>query len=280
MKTLRTTAYMFLCLVPLLSLPFVGLRYFRVPGLYPWFGLLYFAAIAVAAWLVGGRALAGRAAPAPQLALAGLLFLVPTLLHSLLWFGLGTPWDATPEENRMRYIVLVTDTVAITSGFFLLQRELADAGIRVSSTLALALAALAGVSYLFWNSFYVGIWVLRLRDGHHAPAGVAVGDILDALLFFACILTYAATLLFAVSLHRAQWISRGGAAAYVLCALTAIVLLVLRGLSYPDPTASATPWFVRPAFIIGIPAIPWVMPYFFGIRLLQRAAIETRTYLN
>ena len=34
---------------------------------------------------------------------------------------------------------------------------------------------------------------------------------------------------------------------------------------------TSTPWYVRPTFIVGIPAIPWIMPFLIGVVLLRRA---------
>ena len=53
-----------------------------------------------------------------------------------------------------------------------------------------------------------------------------------------------------------------------------LLLIVIKGLSYPDPTASSAPWYLNLAFIAGIPAVPWIMPYLFGVVLLRRAAEE------
>jgi hypothetical protein len=57
MNTVRRVSYVFLCVVPFLSFVVVGVRAFRVPGVYQAVGVAYFAAIAIAAWTlsVGGR---------------------------------------------------------------------------------------------------------------------------------------------------------------------------------------------------------------------------------
>jgi hypothetical protein len=61
----------------------------------------------------------------------------------------------------------------------------------------------------------------------------------------------------------------------VIANFVALLFIVLRGLSYPDPTASATPWYLRPGFIAGIPAVPWIMPFLLGVVLLRRAGHES-----
>ena len=55
-----------------------------------------------------------------------------------------------------------------------------------------------------------------------------------------------------------------------------LVLLVVRGVSFPELSGNTAPWYVRPGFIAGIPAIPWIMPCLLGVVLLRRAGSEHR----
>src|SRR5437764_1167937 len=130
MKTVRRVSYVFLCIVPFLNFPVVGLRILRVPGVYQAVGLAYFAAMAIAGWTLGARAILGGAERERRLALAGMLLIVPSTLMALLWVGLGPPWEATPVENRMRYLVLLIDSVVITGGFLVFKQALREAGER------------------------------------------------------------------------------------------------------------------------------------------------------
>ena len=50
--------------------------------------------------------------------------------------------------------------------------------------------------------------------------------------------------------------------------------LVIRGLHYPDPRSLSTPWYTSPGFVVGIPAVPFIMPFLFGVVLLRRADKE------
>jgi hypothetical protein len=54
----------------------------------------------------------------------------------------------------------------------------------------------------------------------------------------------------------------------------ALLFLVIRGLHYPDPRALSTPWYTSPGFVVGIPAVPFIMPVLFGVVLLRRAGEE------
>src|SRR5438045_8771108 len=76
------------------------------------------------------------------------------------------------------------------------------------------------------------------------------------MLFLAGVLYDIAAAAFAVSLRQARWIGRGAARAFMIISLVALLLLVIRGLHFPDPHALSTPWYTNPGFIVGIPAVP------------------------
>ena len=271
MTTARRVSYIFLCAIPFLNFAVVGMRAFRVPGIYQAAGVVYFAAIAIAAWILGARSIIASTERERRLALAGMLLLVPSTLMALLWVGLGPPWEATSTENRMRYLVLLIDSVAVTCGFVVFEQALREAGERFYSSLAIALAILAGAAYLVWNCFFLGLYVLKVRSGQTPAAFVSLSDSIDALIFIACVLTYLATLIFAVCMGRVGWLGRGATRAYVIANLLFLVLVLIKGMSYPDPTASSVPWYLNLGFIAGIPAVPWIMPYLLGVVLLRRA---------
>jgi hypothetical protein len=273
-STFGRLSYAFLCATPFVAIVAAAVRALRVPGLYQAIGGLLFAAIATAAWSLGARAMSGAHEGRQRLALAGGLLVMPFALVSLLWVGLATPWDATPAENVMRYFVLLAMSIAVAAGFVVLQHALSDAGERLYSTVGFAANMLAGGGYLVWTSVMLGYWAMRTHDTARSATIIPLVDAFDVLLFVASILTYAATAAFAASLRRAQWIRRGAARVYVTVNVMALLLLAVRGLSFPDPTASSTPWYFSAGFIIGIPAVPWIMPALLGAALLRRAGAE------
>jgi len=275
MNTVRRVSYVFLCIVPFLNFAVVGVRALRVPGVYQAAGVAYFAAMAVAAWTLGARGIIGSAERERRLALAGMLLIVPSSLMALLWVGLGPPWEATPTENRMRYLVLLVDSIAVTAGFAVFGQALQEAGERFYSTLGTALAILAGAAYLVWNCFFLGLYVLKARGGQTPAAFVSLSHSIDAVIFIACILTYLATMIFAACMGRVLWLGTGATRAYVIANLVFLLLIVIKGLSYPDPTASFVPWYLNLGFIAGIPAVPWIMPYLLGVVLLRRGTHES-----
>ena len=274
MNTVRRVSYVFLCIVPFLSFVVVGVRAFRVPGVYQAVGVAYFAAIAIAAWTLGTRAIRGDGQDRRLLGLAGTLLITPFALVALLWVGLGGPWQATAAENQMRYLVLIVMATAIAGGFVVLREALSQAGERFYATLGFAAIMLSGPLYLIWNTFAFGVFFAKEHAGEVPQALHSLGDIFDVLLFVAGFLTYLATVAFAASLGRVQWLGRKATLAFMIMNGIALLFLVIRGLHYPDPRALSTPWYTSPGFIVGIPAVPFIMPFLLGVVLLRRAGEE------
>jgi hypothetical protein len=274
MNTARRVSYVFLCVVPFLNFAVVGVRAFRVPGVYQAVGIAYFAAIAIAAWTLGARAIRADAQDRRLLGLAGTLLITPFALIALLWVGLGPPWQANAAENQMRYLVLIVMATAIAGGFVVLREALSEAGERFYATLGFAAIMLSGPLYLIWNTFEFGAAFGKEHAGQVPTAIVSLGDVFDLVLFVAGFLTYLATVAFAASLGRVQWLGRGATRAFMIVTGVALLFLVIRGLQFPDPRALSTPWYTSPGFVVGIPAVPFIMPFLFGVVLLRRAGEE------
>jgi hypothetical protein len=130
---------------------------------------------------------------------------------------------------------------------------------------------LAGAAYLVWLSFQAGAWSSRTRTGETPSVYRLLNDALDTLLFVACALTYLATASFAAAYGRVRWLGRTTSTAFGLISLFAFVLIAMRGVAFPDPAAGAAPWYTRPGFIAGIPAVPWIVPHLLGAIALRRA---------
>ena len=274
MNTVRRVSFVFLCIVPFLSFVVVGVRAFRVPGVYQAVGVAYFAAIAMAAWTLSAGAIRADVQGRRLLGLAGTLLVTPFALVALLWVGLGPPWQATAAENQMRYLVLIVMATAIAGGFVVLREALSEAGERFYSTLGFAAIMLSGPLYLIWNTFAFGVFFAKEHTGQVPPALVSLNDVFDLLLFVAGFLTYLATVAFAASLGRVQLLGRRATRAFMIVTGVALLFLVIRGLHYPDPRALSAPWYTSPGFVVGIPAVPFIMPFLFGVVLLRHAGEE------
>jgi hypothetical protein len=236
-------------------------------------GGVLFAVIVIAAWILGARTIASGAAGRRTLALAGALLIVPWAIISLLWVGLGAPFQATAPEDHMRFLVLLANAAIVASAFVALKEELYDAGERFYSTVGFAASIPAGAAYLVSISMSVAFSVAELPD-KQAPFVGLLGELYSALEFVACVLTYIATAAFAASLGQARWLGRGAARAYVTVSMALVLLLVMRGVSYPEISATTAPWYTRPGVIAGIPAVPWIMSCLLGAVLLRRAGDE------
>jgi hypothetical protein len=270
MNIVRRISYIFLCALPFLDLIIVGVRALRIPGVYQVVGGVLFAVILIAAWILGARVIASAATGKRRLALAGSLLIAPWAIVSLLWVGLGAPFQATLTENHMRFLVLLASSIIVPSAFVALKQELYQAGERFYSTVGFAASIPAGVGYFVCVSMSVAQTMTRL-SGDKAPLPAFLDNLYSVLEFVAVILTYVATAAFAASLAEARWLRRGAARAYVIACMVLLLLLVMGGLSYPELSASTAPWYVRPGFIARIPAIPWIMPGLLGVVLLRRA---------
>lgn len=270
-QALRRIAYRFLCTAPVIIFPLASARPLRVPIIHVTGGLLLFGAIALSTVTLARPTKASSDASDSLLGLAGALLLTPVALVALFWIGLGPPWDATPAENKMRYGVLLAASTGVTGGFVLLRDALRDAGERVYAAVALAMGTLSGAVYVVWAAFQLGDFALRVSTGTVSAGVATMNNVFDALLFAGGALAYVATAALARSFAAASWLGRGPAQAYVVLNVVALVLLLLRGVSFPVPGGDPAPWYTRPGFIVGIPAMPWLMPYFLGVLALRRA---------
>lgn len=273
--TARRLSFAFLCVAPLLATALTGARPLRVSGLYQTLGAAQFLAICLAAWQLGAWSIRADTQRRRQLANVGLLLLSPIALIALLWVGIGTPWDAAPAENRLRYLVLLAGSMAVSTAFVVLGAALREAGEHFYSTLGFAPNIFAGAAYLVWLSLHVGVYDVKVREGEILPAVTSLANVFDILLFVACVLTYITVATFSAAIGRMHWLGRGATRAYVVANLLALLFILMRGLSFPDPTAGTTPWYLQPGFVAGIPAVPWIMPFLLGVILLRHAGEES-----
>lgn len=205
-------------------------------------------------------------------AIAGALLILPWALLTLMP-GYGPPFAANLAMNHVRFVVLFISTAFLGAGLLVLKEPLArgDAGDRLLAPLGQASGLLAVGCQLIWAAILIG-WTMSEA---HKPAdylplyGTPLGNASDVLLFFAGLMTYVATAFYALSFMRRGWLSRVAAWVMAIIAAIAVVGLVTRGLQYPDLSEQ---WFTMPGMIVGIPAIPWVMPYVLGVVALVRAA--------
>lgn len=72
-----------------------AVRALRMPGVYQTIGEVHFAAVCLAAWILGAWVIRVGTDERQRLALAGRLLLAPFALVSFFWVSIVTPWEAT-----------------------------------------------------------------------------------------------------------------------------------------------------------------------------------------
>src|SRR6266516_7170892 len=172
--------------------------------------------MAFAAWTLGARAIMSTSREPRLLALSGILLITPFALLALLWVGLGPPWQATPAENQMRYLVLTAMAIAIVVGFVVLREALSEADKKFRPSVGFGMIMLAGPLYLLFDALAFGVSTARLNGGEVSSAFRDLNTVTEMILFLAGALTYVATAAFAVALGRARWIGRGAARAFTI----------------------------------------------------------------
>jgi hypothetical protein len=271
--TARRFSYWFLFAIFVVAVVIGAIRPLCVSPVYQVIGVVQFAAMVLAAWTLGARAVTSPSRGARLLALAGIFLITPFALLALLWVGIGPPWHATASENQMRYLVLtaIAIAIAIVVGFVVLREALGESNEQFRPSVGFGMIILAGPLYLIFDALAFGISTARLHGGELPSTFQELNTVLDMILFLAGALTYIATAAFAVSLGQAGWLGRGAARSFMIISLVALLLLVIRGLHFPDPHTLSTPWYSSPGFIVGIPAVPFIIPFLFGVVLLRRA---------
>src|SRR6266446_6160996 len=153
--------------------------------MYQVIGVIQFGAMAFAAWTLGARAITSTSRGPRFLALSGILLITPFALLALLWVGLGPPWQATPAENQMRYLVLIVMATAIAAGFVVMREALSEAGECLYATLGFAAIMLSGPLYLIFDTFGFGAAFGKEHAGEVPAAIVSLGDTIGLVLFVA-----------------------------------------------------------------------------------------------
>ncbi|QNH16330.1 hypothetical protein HEP74_01455 [Xanthomonas sp. SS] len=206
-----------------------------------------------------------------RIALVGTLLILPWALLTLMP-GYGPPFASNLAMNHVRFVILFVSAAVLGAGLFLLKEPLADAaGDRLLAPLGQASGLFAALIQLVWAALMIG-WTMSEA---HKPAaylplyGTPLGNAADVLLFFAGLMTYVSTALYALSFARQGWLRPAWAGIIASVAALAVVALMVRGLQYPDLPDD---WFAMPGMIVGIPAIPWLMPYLLGVCALVHAA--------
>ncbi len=282
----RPLSQIFLSLVPFLIFGSALVRGLRRPIVYPLVVGVMFAAIVVAAWRLGASAIAGSD-DRKGLALAGILLIAPWAVLSVL-VGLGAPWQATEAENRLRFEALLVARILIPMGLIVLSQVLREAGERFYSMLGFAAMMLAGPLMLIFGTFPMTVQLIaRHQQVSSGQEPNWLSPLISQAALIDClevVLTYLTVTAFATALLKLGWLGRKTSRAFVGVGLFAALCVTVAAAVFiqllPQELQFATLRMkvaIVPGFILGIPAIPFIMPHLIGVNLLRRASERTVT---
>ncbi len=226
----------------------------------------------IAAGSLGMRQLWAQGKHGKQQAVTSLLLLMPWLMFSM-FAGMGPPppsiqgWVTNAAEQQTRYTILIAGGVLLLLGTALLKTRLQSKGENLFSVLAFTTVSIAIPLFIINMAF----WGYFLTDAFRAFAtnlGAKRPDLYEPIksLFYVIsvaevALIYLGGLLFAASLKIGGLLSKPSFRWYLSCSLIAI-LLALMPPSWPEP-------FGTFGYLVAIPAIPFIMYYLLGVRLLR-----------
>ena len=275
-KTLKTTSYIYLLLVPFIvsGLGFgVGHVSYK---LYLPIWILNVILMTMAAWFIGLNVILLKNKDQSNLAKASFFLIAPWILISM-FAGLGPPpetaaeWTATAKEQQVRYFMLVICGVFIAFGFVGLRDRLKTKGEDFYSQLGLT-AVLIAIPLFIINMLYWGFYLSEFFKIQPAviitnfPTNfpewfLPTNQLFGLISVTEVALTYFATFAIVLAMKKVGWLSNTSSFFYILFSLLAFAVIIL--------AAFFTETF-KAGFAVAIPAFPFLMPYFIGVNLLRK----------
>ena len=203
---------------------------------------------------------------------AALLLIIPWMLFSL-FAGMGRPpltiadWLATATEQQVRFTILIIGGICAFMGFALLKTKLQSQGELIYSVLGFTVLGIAIPLFILNMAFWGYYLTAAFRFFVTLPAGKRPEWYPPVTTFFYVIavvevvLVYFATILFAIALKKTGILSSRASRWYVVIAIIGAVFALIPP-SWPEP-------FSIFGYLAVIPAIPFIMPYLIGVRLLR-----------
>lgn len=271
----RNVSQIYLTLIPFLTF-IIGLSFGHSNyKIYLPLVIINACVMVIAVWILGAYTIRNHDAEKKQLIVIASLLIIPWILLSIL-SGLGPPpfdnpaeYVATGTEQQVRYCFLLIGGVLITFGFAVLRENLKKTGEYFYSWLGLIAIMIAIplfiVNMAFYNSFILETFRIQVASASEKMPEwfVPFKSQMVIILVVEVALTYLATAFFAASLKSAGWFRKTASHIYIIISLLCFLLIVLSTFT-PEPIATA-------GAVLGIPALPFIMPYFIGINLLRRA---------
>ena len=276
MNPAKSISYIYLCIIPVLTLILAFQLGHISYKLYVPIWLLNFCLMAVATWVLGANAIKSPEKEKRYLAYGAGLLILPICFLSIL-FGMGAPpdtiqkWVDTATEQKARFDILIADGIFIALGLSILRLVLQEKGEKLYTQLGYTAIVIAiplfFINTSFWHSFAIQSYKIKIANGAankplewFAPAAqqiwiITIGQVL---------LTYFSVAMFAGSLRQMRIFRRIPAVIYIVFSAIAIVSILLFPL-YPGATAFSG----FPYYPFMIPAVPMMLSYYMGVNLLK-----------
>jgi hypothetical protein len=268
----RRVSQIFLWFAPLICWPLLIFA-FRNNASHSYLlgGAALAALLFLAAWVLGASTITRKSGDKKWVSLAGLLLIAPIMTVSL-FAGLGPPpqepekWLATAVDEEIRYRLLLFAGLFAASGFVVLRECVRQAGERIYSALgsaAIIISTALFVLYITNDGTLLEALRYRVSSGKMPDWYAPIKSHFIIVGFVEVALTYLATAAFATALRIVGLLGKTGCRIFQGLSLLAVLSIVLSQL-FPGR-------LLTPAFVLGIPAVPFLMPYFIGVNLLRRA---------
>jgi len=270
----RNLSQLYLTLVPILTVVFgLGVGYVSYKIYLPiW--LINVALMIIATWVLGARVIKTGDQENKHLVACALFFIVPTMLSSM-FAGLGAPpyenpkaWVSSATEQLTRYYFLLAMGVLIAFGYAILREKLKKTPGNFYALLGFIAIQIAIPIFLidmsFWGFYLTKLYrIMAASSIEKTPEWVSpLRNQFFYINMMVAALVYLATAAFATSLKKAGWFKPVACNIYILTSLVFFLLDVLPP-TLPEPFATLN-------FVVSIPAIPFMLPYFIGINLLRK----------
>lgn len=226
----------------------------------------------ISAYHLGIRRLWQQGRSGKQQATGALLLFAPWLLFPV-FAGMGPPpstfkgWVDTAAEQQTRYTILMAGGVLLLLGSAMLKALQQQAGEKVYSVLAFTALSVAIPLFLinmaFWGYYLTAAFRLFAANATAKRPDwyVPMTSLFYVISVAEVALTYLGALFFAASLKITGLLSKRAFGWYLACALIAF-LLALAPPNWPEPFGTA-------GYLVAVPAIPFIMYYLIGVRLLN-----------
>ncbi|TSJ43852.1 hypothetical protein FO440_06600 [Mucilaginibacter corticis] len=270
----RNLSQLYLSLVPVLTIVFgLGIGYVSYKIYLPiW--LINVVLMIIATWVLGAHVIKTGDQEKKHLVACALFFIVPTMLSSM-FAGLGAPpfespknWVASATEQLTRYYFLLAMGVLIAFGYAILREKLKNTAGNIYALIGFIAIQIAIPIFLidmsFWGFYLTKLYrIIAASSTQKTPEWVLpLRNQFFYINMMVAALVYLATAAFTMSMKKAGWFKPAACNIYILISLLFFLLDVLPP-TLPEPFATLN-------FVVSIPAIPFMLPYFIGINLLRK----------